>query len=279
MKVNDEEACHVVTNNINQQERHETTPVLDIYKQTSVFDFIHSQQINLECSQLDKENSHFIIADISIAAFELIKSQELAEQTKDQAESDPSGGYLKPIANKIRHASHGIKINNSMNNHSKPRCLKKFDSPSRLNSPNTTHYLDDFGTTSMALSMEQELIINSGYTSPNPDLLSCSSSIGLSKTDEAVPAAHSSSTRKLSNAQSLLSLNLSGDTSRQVHLLPKSASSLNLYDLNPNEHNEKNDQTERLRLIRERWIMAARKALLYQKKITFDLQGFYFICH
>ena len=49
----------------------------DIYEKADILDLIHAVQINCECSPLDKENSHFIMCDLTIAANELMKTQEL----------------------------------------------------------------------------------------------------------------------------------------------------------------------------------------------------------
>jgi hypothetical protein len=46
------------------------------FSSSNIFDLIHGVQINCECSPLDKENSHFVIADMAIAALELIKTQK-----------------------------------------------------------------------------------------------------------------------------------------------------------------------------------------------------------
>ncbi len=184
-----------IKNEIEQEklnDYNENNNSMDIYSNTSVFDFIHSQQINLECSQLDKENSHFIIADIAIASFELLKTQRLAE-SKFNESSFPvvseSFNDRQPITTiKSRTVSSGIKINsnhlNAQNNNSlkvKTSNIKQqSDSPSDLlnSSSNTNTYLDDnFATTSMAMSMEQDVIfVNSSCTSPNPEVLSCCSS-------------------------------------------------------------------------------------------------------
>ena len=69
----------------------------------------------MECSQLDKENSHFIIADITIAAFELIKTQELADGLDPKAEVAAAAGPSKQMASKTRATSSGIRINNPNN--------------------------------------------------------------------------------------------------------------------------------------------------------------------
>lgn len=46
----------------------------EIFSTFNIFDLIHGVQINCECSPLDKENSHFVIADLAIAAMELVKT-------------------------------------------------------------------------------------------------------------------------------------------------------------------------------------------------------------
>lgn len=50
---------------------------IDIYEKADILDLIHAVQINCECSPLDKENSHFIMCDLTIAANELMKTQYL----------------------------------------------------------------------------------------------------------------------------------------------------------------------------------------------------------
>lgn len=58
-------------------DNHETESKKELmFSNRDVFDLIHSVQINCECSPLDKENSHFIIADMAMAANELIKSKK-----------------------------------------------------------------------------------------------------------------------------------------------------------------------------------------------------------
>jgi hypothetical protein len=56
----------------------------DIYEKTDILDLIHAVQINCECSPLDKENSHFIMADLTIAAIELMKTQQLEDELFDE---------------------------------------------------------------------------------------------------------------------------------------------------------------------------------------------------
>jgi hypothetical protein len=51
---------------------------------TNIFDFIHAVQINFESSQLDKENAHFVLADLAIASAELVKTEHWLEA--DEAE-------------------------------------------------------------------------------------------------------------------------------------------------------------------------------------------------
>lgn len=52
----------------------------EIFSASNIFDLIHGVQINCECSPLDKENSHFVIADLAIAAIELIKTSQQQQQ-------------------------------------------------------------------------------------------------------------------------------------------------------------------------------------------------------
>ena len=59
-------------NNRNQLRKKE-----DIFEKVDILDLIHAVQINCECSPLDKENSHFIMCDLTIATNELMKTQEL----------------------------------------------------------------------------------------------------------------------------------------------------------------------------------------------------------
>ena len=241
----------------------------DIYKHTSVFDFIHSQQINLECSQLDKENSHFIIADISIGAFELMKTEELANLEEDELETEFKP-LPKPHLPRPRAVSSGIKINNSLTTRLKAARNQNFDSSVDLASPNTTTYLEDFGTSSMAQSMDQEIIIGSGFTSPgsriNTDILSMSSVSGLSKLEYQIPSNSVTPTRKLSNAQSLGSLNSVTDDedtdNNKQETVTKSVSSSDLREVSVNVVNQ--DDNERLLFMRQKWLMAARKIVVTQ---------------
>lgn len=58
----------------------------EIFSASNIFDLIHGVQINCECSPLDKENSHFVIADLAIAAIELIKtSHQQRKATIDES--------------------------------------------------------------------------------------------------------------------------------------------------------------------------------------------------
>ncbi len=62
---------------ITNEKTNPKTKRIDIYEKADILDLIHAVQINSECSPLDKENSHFIMCDLTIAANELMKTQEL----------------------------------------------------------------------------------------------------------------------------------------------------------------------------------------------------------
>lgn len=152
----------------------------NIYQKTTVFDFIHSQQINCDCNQVDKENSHFIIADVSIAAFELIKTQDLDELDQldeDSIKLDESVFNVNFLTvnrmkskKQTRLISNGIKINS----------FKRKDSSSQLNSFQSISPLANgtmFSSDDYASSVEREVFLTSGCVSPSNDVLSTSSAI------------------------------------------------------------------------------------------------------
>ena len=72
-------------------------------------------QINCECSPLDKENSHFIMCDLTIAANELMKTQEIEddldifELKNNTFQSSSKNRFLN---SNIKVGSSSIKINN-----------------------------------------------------------------------------------------------------------------------------------------------------------------------
>ena len=72
----------------------------ELLEKTTIFDFIHSVQLQSECSQLDKENSHFIMADLAIASNELIKTNELFDEFS----------YLDSQPNRSANKSSSIRI-------------------------------------------------------------------------------------------------------------------------------------------------------------------------
>ncbi|CAF0724176.1 unnamed protein product [Brachionus calyciflorus] len=65
---------HFLNDRVNDTESPliENNPLMD----ANVFDFINELQQKCECSPLDRENSHFLMADLAIATSELIKSQQ-----------------------------------------------------------------------------------------------------------------------------------------------------------------------------------------------------------
>jgi len=179
----------------------------DIYSKTSVFDFIHSQQINCDCNQVDKENSHFIIADITIAAFELIKTQELddlndlkliEELTSVQP---PSPELLNPnfltvnrsknlnTSKKPQVKSSGIQINTSSSYLRNPReaASPLLSSSFASNFSPIVNGSHMFPSDDYASSVEKEVFFTSGCVSPNLDCLSASSAIIGSKENTDLP--------------------------------------------------------------------------------------------
>ena len=86
---------------------------MDVYEKADILDLIHAVQINCECSPLDKENSHFIMCDLTIAANELMKTQEIEDnldyETIQLTKSRPT--HLNTHTSKAQHGSTSIKIN------------------------------------------------------------------------------------------------------------------------------------------------------------------------
>jgi hypothetical protein len=80
---------------------------MKLLKETNIFDFIHAVQMNCESSQLDKENAHFVLADMAISSIELIKTQHAIENseilTPQLAISNGTPAFFIP--NHQRHAS------------------------------------------------------------------------------------------------------------------------------------------------------------------------------
>jgi hypothetical protein len=183
----------------------------DIYHKTTVFDFIHSQQINCDCNQVDKENSHFIIADIAMTAFELIKTQDLNDLNQfdiDNENSNNTGKLRKNYNNfltintninninakKNRIKSTEIKIDNKLKNKSRDtNSLQFVGSFNSSISPITNggiFFSDDY-----ASSIEKEVFFTSGCGSPNIDALSSSSLMSTTKQDNAHKKRHKKSLR------------------------------------------------------------------------------------
>lgn len=73
----------------------------DIYSASNIFDLIHGVQINCEVSPLDKENSHFVIADLAIAAVEMIKTSSCFRPSKPP----PASKYLSSSSIRINSSS------------------------------------------------------------------------------------------------------------------------------------------------------------------------------
>ncbi len=73
-----------------------------------MFDFIHAVQMNFESSQLDKENAHFVLADMVIASAELIKTRYVMENSDILSPYDTAmanGTAARFIPTHQRHAS------------------------------------------------------------------------------------------------------------------------------------------------------------------------------
>lgn len=83
----------------------------------NVIDFINQLHLHSECSSLDKENSHFLMADLVIATSETIKSYDLLEKTKNKASSPikikKKRNQLVEKCSRSRSLSKSIKTNRS----------------------------------------------------------------------------------------------------------------------------------------------------------------------
>ena len=141
-----------VKNKFKQKENEENM----LFQNINVFDFIHSVQLNFESSQLDKENSHFIIADLAIASNELIKTQKLLTEANYFPYSNDSSNQNYPISiNRV--VSNAIKINNQSISSSH---IKSLEDRSLANS-----FI-------MRESPSDNLVFNSNFVSPNENNLS-----------------------------------------------------------------------------------------------------------
>ena len=60
---------------------------LDQNNEVNVFDFINQLHVHTECSPLDRENSHFLMADVVITCNELIKSNNLLLEKTNKVSS------------------------------------------------------------------------------------------------------------------------------------------------------------------------------------------------
>lgn len=183
----------------------------DIYYKTTVFDFIHSQQINCDCNQVDKENSHFIIADIAMTAFELIKTQDLNDLNQFDIDNENNNNNVKLRKNynnfltintninninakKNRIKSTEIKIDNKLKNKSRDtNSLQFVGSFNSSISPITNGGI--FSSDDYASSIEKEVFFTSGCGSPNLDALSSSSLMSTTKQDNAHKKRHKKSLR------------------------------------------------------------------------------------
>ena len=140
---------------------------VDIYAKTSVFDLIHSQQINSESSQLEKENSQFIIADITIAATEFMRTQWMDEEPLTRTMPSSEIQIIEKIFNTQ-------------------------DQDSSFNSMSPMSFHNEFIT-----SIDHDIFISSGYASPTPvnnnfvDEIKSLSNISLDL-DQTLPKSSSS---------------------------------------------------------------------------------------
>ena len=120
----------------------------DIYLETSVLDLFHFLQISSDSSQLERENSHFILADIAISSNELIKTSEEDEANYEVSQrSHVSNQLLKP------------RLNSDVINIVIPDNIKR---NSLSNTPSSI-----FSNT--ISSFRKEVFIGSGLSSPYPD--------------------------------------------------------------------------------------------------------------
>lgn len=156
----------------------------EIYEKTSVFDFIHSQQINCDCNQVEKESSHFIIADIAIAAFELVKTQELDDI--EQLDSDLLDESRKPNEETLN--VNFLTVNRTSNVTKRPSARLK-STGIKIVRNQSSQFVNSFtsqmspingtffSSEEYASSVEREIFYGSECTSPNVDSLSSASGI------------------------------------------------------------------------------------------------------
>lgn len=102
---------------------------------TTIFDFIHSVQINCESSQLDKENSHFVLADVAMSAAELINTHHLLQKSADQVYPiTTTAANSRPMLSRM--TSSAVMINNE----SVPSDnMRSFEDPSSQSSSFVQH--------------------------------------------------------------------------------------------------------------------------------------------
>jgi hypothetical protein len=185
----------------------------DIYHKTTVFDFIHSQQINCDCNQVDKENSHFIIADIAMTAFELIKTQDLNDLNQLDINNENNNDNTVKLR---KNYNNFLTINTNINNiNAKKNRIKsteiKIDNNKLKNKSRDTNSLQFVGSFNSSISpitnggifssddyassIEKEVFFTSGCGSPNLDALSSSSLMSTTKQDNAHKKRHKKSLR------------------------------------------------------------------------------------